>query len=126
MLFYGGAMQTVLVVDDSMFQRKSICKALAEAGFQTVEAENGRDGLAKIGAENPDFILTDLLMPEMDGLQFISAIKERGIVSPVFVLTADIQDSKRKQCLDLGVAGFLSKPIKQGELMSAFENLKKG
>jgi len=114
------------VVDDSIFQRKSICKALADAGFQTVEAENGCDGLARIDSANPDIILTDLLMPEMDGIQFICAIKERGIDSPVFVLTADIQESKRRQCLDLGVAGFLSKPIKQGELMSAFESLKKG
>lgn len=124
MLLNGGAMLKVLVVDDSMFQRKSICQSLADAGFQTVEAENGRDGLHKIASMAPDVILTDLLMPEMDGLQFIAAIKEQGVAIPVFVLTADIQESKRRQCLDMGVAGFLSKPLKKMELVTAFHGIK--
>jgi twitching motility two-component system response regulator PilH len=116
-------MQKVLVVDDSMFQRKTICQALAEAGFETVEAENGREGLAKIATEKPDYVFTDLLMPEMDGMQFITAIKEQGITVPVFVLTADIQESKRKQCLEIGVAGFLSKPFKKAELVNVFASV---
>jgi twitching motility two-component system response regulator PilH len=115
----GIKMPKVLVVDDSIFQRKTICQALAEAGFETVEAENGRQGLEMISEENPDVIFTDLLMPEMDGIAFITTIKERGIGAPVFVLTADIQESKRSQCLALGVAGFLSKPFKKAELMNA-------
>lgn len=118
-------MQKVLVVDDSVFQRKTICQALVEAGFQTFEAENGRDGLTKIAVANPDYIFTDLLMPEMDGIQFITAIKEQGITSPIFVLTADIQESKRKQCLDMGVAGFLSKPFKKAELMNVLGSVQK-
>jgi twitching motility two-component system response regulator PilH len=119
-------MQKVLVVDDSVFQRKTICQALAEAGFETVEAENGRDGLNKITTTRPDYIFTDLLMPEMDGMQFITAIKDQGITTPVYVLTADIQESKRKQCLDMGVAGFLSKPLKKAELVNVFTGLKNG
>lgn len=115
-------MQKILVVDDSMFQRKNICSVLIAAGFEIIEAENGRDGLEKVTANSPDFILTDLLMPEMDGIQFLTALRENNISIPVFVLTSDIQDNKRVKCLGLGAAGFLSKPLRKAELLDAFSN----
>lgn len=116
-------MREILVVDDSVFQRKNICSVLNDAGFKTIEAENGRDGLDKALSSSPDCILTDLLMPEMDGIAFISALREEGICRPVFVLTADIQESKRKKCLEMGVAGFLSKPLRKSDLLEAFRGV---
>jgi CheY-like chemotaxis protein len=113
-------MQTVLVVDDSLFQRKSICDTLKEAGFLTIEAGNGREGLETARTDSPDYILTDLLMPVMDGIQFLKELKEQGFTCPTFVLSADIQETKRKQCQEIGVAGFLSKPFKKQELIAAF------
>ena len=115
-------MNNVLVVDDSLFQRKTICGTLKEAGFNTIEACNGVEGLEMAKSNNPDYILTDLLMPEMDGIQFIQALKEQGYTCPVFVLSADIQETKRKQCQQIGVSGFLSKPFKKNELIEAFQN----
>jgi CheY-like chemotaxis protein len=113
-------MYKVLVVDDSIFQRRNICSVLETAGFAVIEAENGRDGLEKTLATHPDFIMTDLLMPEMDGLQFLTALKAHNITVPVFVLTSDIQENKKVQCLELGAAGFLSKPLRKAELLAAF------
>lgn len=113
-------MRKVLVVDDSLFQRKNICSVLTAAGFTTVEAENGRDGLEKALAAAPDIIMTDLLMPEMDGMQLLAALREHNVTSPVFVLTSDIQDNKKLACLELGAAGFLSKPLRKSELLDAF------
>lgn len=113
-------MVKVLVVDDSMFQRKNICSVLTAAGFATFEAENGRDGLEKAVACAPDIIMTDLLMPEMDGMQFLAALREKQVSAPVFVLTSDIQDNKKVACLELGAAGFLSKPLRKDELLTAF------
>ena len=122
MVFYnihiGGAMK-ILVVDDSLFQRKSICQILADAGYETVEATDGLDGLEKALSIHPDCILTDLLMPRMDGIELISELKAKGLAPPLFVLTADIQESKRRLCIDLGVDGFLSKPPKKWELLGA-------
>jgi CheY-like chemotaxis protein len=60
-------MGRILVVDDSIFARLKICGMLREAGYETVEAANGREGLAMACALQPDCILSDLLMPEMDG-----------------------------------------------------------
>lgn len=113
-------MQKILVVDDSQFQRKNICSFLVAEGFEIIEAENGRDGLDKIAANSPDLIMTDLLMPEMDGIQFLAALQENNITTPVFILTSDIQANKKVQCLELGAAGFLSKPLRKAELLEAF------
>jgi CheY-like chemotaxis protein len=116
-------MQKILVVDDSMFQRKNICAVLEAAGFEISEAENGRIGLEKALANPFDLIMTDLLMPEMDGLQFLAALREHNITIPAFVLSSDIQENKRVQCLELGAAGFLSKPLRKAELLEAFSKV---
>lgn len=115
----GGMMQKILVVDDSLFQRKSICHILAEAGYEVHEAIDGRDGLEKLLAFTPDCILTDLLMPNMDGIEFITELKAGGCLIPIFVLTADIQESRKRICLEMGVDGFISKPPKRIELLGA-------
>jgi CheY-like chemotaxis protein len=117
----GGMMLKILVVDDSLFQRKSICQILADAGYEVAEATDGLDGLEKALAVRPDCILTDLLMPRMDGIEFITELKARGPMPPLFVLTADIQESRRRLCMDLGVNGFLSKPPKKCELLGAID-----
>src|SRR6185369_7217909 len=96
-------MLKILVVDDSLFQRKSICQILTDAGYEVVEATDGQDGLEKALSIRPDCILTDLLMPRKDGIEFISELKAKGPTPPLFVLTADIQESKRRLCMELGV-----------------------
>lgn len=112
-------MPKILIVDDSLFQRKTISQMLVEAGYEVVEAKDGLDGLEKALSLKPDCILTDLLMPQMDGIELISALKAKGSVTPLFVLSADIQESKKRICLEMGVNGFLSKPPKKYELIDA-------
>jgi twitching motility two-component system response regulator PilH len=103
-------MRKILVVDDLLFARMNICDMLKEAGYETLQARDGREGMEKVLSEKPDCILSDLLMPEMDGIDFLMTLRSMGNVTPVIVLTADIQDTKRKRCLELGTAGFISKP----------------
>ena len=114
-------MQKILVVDDSLFARLNICDILKRAGYETLQAENGREGLQKVINENPDCALSDLLMPEMDGIAFMQALREQNCDMPVIVLSADIQETKRNQCLDLGVVGFISKPPKKDEILTMVE-----
>jgi CheY-like chemotaxis protein len=76
--------------------------------------------------ELPDCILTDLLMPEMDGVRLLVALRELGFNLPVIVLTADIQESKRKECEELGAAGFLSKPPQSKVLLALVEKVLTG
>jgi len=114
-------MGKILVVDDSAFARLNICRILKSAGHEIFEAANGREGLDLAMALKPDCILSDLLMPEMDGIDFLAALKEQRIVLPVIVLTADIQETKKRQCLDFGAAGFLQKPPQKEELLAQIE-----
>jgi len=110
-------MPKILVVDDSLFARVNICDTLKEAGYETLQAENGRAGLEKALNEQPACILSDLLMPEMDGISLLSSLREMGNAIPVIVLSADIQESKRKKCEELGTFGFLSKPPRKNEIL---------
>jgi CheY-like chemotaxis protein len=116
-------MGRILVVDDSIFARLKICGMLREAGYETVEAANGREGLAMACALQPDCILSDLLMPEMDGIGLLTALNERSLRLPVIVLTADIQESKRQQCLALGAVAFIAKPPQKAELLGLLSRL---
>jgi CheY-like chemotaxis protein len=116
----------ILVVDDSSFARMRISHMLQEGGHDTVEAADGREGLAMAQRERPDCILTDLLMPEMDGIALLAALRELGSNLPIIVLTADIQESKRKQCEVLGAAGFLPKPPQSKVLLAVVEKVLAG
>jgi CheY-like chemotaxis protein len=116
----------ILVVDDSSFARMRVSHMLQEGGHETVEAADGREGMAMAQQELPDCILTDLLMPEMDGVSLLAALHEHGINLPVIVLTADIQESKRRQCEELGAAGFLPKPPQSTVLLALVEKVLTG
>jgi len=92
--------QTVLIVEDDPETREVLRRHLTKNGVKTEEAENGRIGLERIEAANPDLILLDLMMPEMDGFEFIEKYRERPEWHeiPVVVLTAKIlteEDRKR-------------------------------
>jgi CheY-like chemotaxis protein len=108
----------ILVVDDSLFARVNICNILKAAGHEMVEAENGIEGLQKLAEHQPDCIISDLLMPELDGIGFLTALQEKQSRIPVIILTADIQEAKRLQCQRLGAAGFITKPPQKAEILA--------
>jgi len=110
-------MASILVIDDSSFARKSVVRMLAVAGNHVLEAANGREGLEKAEKHKPDCIILDLLMPEMDGLEVLRALKERECAIPVIVVSADIQETTRKECMELGIVAFIRKPFNANELL---------
>jgi len=109
-------MPKLLIADDSMFQRFVHAKVAREVGFEVVEAKDGQDCLAKVQAESPQALLLDLNMPGLNGVEVLQALKDQGIALLAMVVTADIQDTTRKRCLDLGVAEFLNKPVDESAL----------
>ena len=112
-------MARILLVDDSAFQRKNIAKLLTSMDHDVITAENGEVGLEKVEAENPDLVVTDVLMPVMDGISFLRAMRTRGLKVPSIVSSADIQESTREECLRLGAKAFLTKPVKAPDLERA-------
>ncbi len=112
-------MATILIVDDSGFQRTFLSKKLGEGGYRVLEAVNGTEALERAAADRPDCILTDLIMPDMRGLELLETLQQRGSTIPVVVLTADIQERVEARCLELGAARVLHKPVKPDRLRAA-------
>ncbi|MBK1696570.1 response regulator [Rhodovibrio salinarum] len=80
-------MATVLVIDDQADIRNVFAEVLQEAGYQVVTAVNGRDGLAKASSSEIDLIITDILMPERDGIEVIHEIKRTSGETPVVAVS---------------------------------------
>ncbi|MDH5381035.1 MAG: response regulator [Cyclobacteriaceae bacterium] len=116
-------MKNILIIDDSMFQRKMLTDALIEMGYEVSQAENGAKGIEIFKELKPDCVVTDLLMPDMSGQEVIKKIKEITPNQKMLVISADIQLSIKNECIALGIAGFLNKPFNKVELKNILENL---
>ncbi|MBV8882682.1 MAG: response regulator [Chroococcidiopsidaceae cyanobacterium CP_BM_RX_35] len=112
-------MSCILVVDDAAFSRRMICKYLKVDGYELLEAANGREALKMVHAHMPDCVLTDLLMPDINGFELIKMLQTEGITIPVIIISADIQASSREQGHQLGAVQFINKPPKEDELRAA-------
>lgn len=112
-------MKSVLIVDDAAFARRMIRKILQADGYEIFEASNGQEGLDMVRDRIPDCVLTDILMPDIDGFAFLQALQTEGIKVPTIIISADIQDTSRNRGLELGATGFINKPFKEDEVRQA-------
>jgi EAL domain-containing protein (putative c-di-GMP-specific phosphodiesterase class I) len=110
------ALSRVLVVDDDPGLRRGYARALVRAGFDVVAAENGLDALARLG-DRFDAILTDITMPELDGLTFLRRIRERDLDVPVLLMTSNPAVESAAQAVEHGAFRYLVKPIELDQLV---------
>jgi len=105
--------RVVLVVDDSSTVRKFVSVSLTMQGFKVVTASDGMDALEKLPAGKVDLVITDLNMPNMDGLELIRALRENALYRdlPVIILTSLNDDQSKNTGINLGVASYLLKPF---------------
>lgn len=115
--------RSILIVDDSAFMRKRIHQILEDDGYLLVDANNGTAALEAIDKEEFTCILTDLVMPDLDGFGLLAELKGRSMSTPVIVLSADVQNSTREQCEALGAYGLLQKPVNPDSLKLALNTL---
>ncbi len=110
-------MKTILIVDDKMSVRRMVADYLGENNFRTVEASNGREALFVARHEKPDLVLLDIMMPEMDGFEFMRFFrKERK--TPVIMLTAKLEETDKVVGLELGADDYVTKPFGMAELVA--------
>lgn len=114
----------VLIIDDNQDVRKHLTESLA-GDFIIREAGNGKEGLEKALALIPDLVLTDLMMPEMDGLELCKMLKndERTSHVPVILLTAKAEVEDKIEGLEIGADDYLTKPFHKKELITRVRNL---
>ena len=106
----------LLIIDDSLVSRRNLAKQLRHE-YDVVDAPGAQAALEMIPTESPDVILCDLLMPGMDGFEFLESAKDFGI--PVIVLSADIQSTSKERALGLGARCLINKPAQPETLLSA-------
>jgi len=107
---------SILIVEDAALSRQVLRRILQADGHTVLEAKNGVEGLEILKQHKPDGILLDMLMPEMGGKEFLQELRARNIKIPTIVITADIQETTRQECLTLGAIGVLYKLVKPDEL----------
>lgn len=109
----------VLVVDDSRTIRKVLVKALKNQGCTTVEAVDGADAVSKFRTERPELTITDMVMPNMDGLEAISKIRKIAPQAKVLVLTSTADKKEVVAAASLGIRGYVKKPVKPEKVIEA-------
>ncbi|MDA8124952.1 MAG: response regulator [Deltaproteobacteria bacterium] len=115
----------VLVVDDSRTVRKLVRKALEESGFQVATAENGREALSRIAEQRPDLIISDLDMPELNGVELCRRLRadpELALI-PFVIMSANGDRSMMRRLLYMGAAGYLVKPFNPEQIVITVERL---
>jgi len=109
--------KTILVVDDEMRLVSVVEAYLEQEGYKVVKASNGREALFTARQEKPDLIILDIMMPEMDGYEFMRLHrKERE--TPIILLTAKVEDDDKVIGLELGADDYLTKPFRPRELIA--------
>jgi CheY-like chemotaxis protein len=111
----------VLIVDDSIFARISIKKLIKERNYELLEAENGEIALNKIYSEKPDLVITDNLMPVMNGMELIQKMREDNIETPVVVISANQQEKTKEKFMELDVVGVIKKSPDKAEFLSLLD-----
>jgi len=109
--------ELILLIEDEVQMRRFLRVALESEHYRLVEAETGRDGLAKAAAWNPDAVLLDLGLPDMDGIDVIRRLREWSKV-PIIILSAREQENDKIKALDSGADDYLTKPFGVGELLA--------
>ncbi|HRP03099.1 MAG TPA: response regulator [Candidatus Kapabacteria bacterium] len=116
-------MYRILIVDDSRISRLQIKKILPIDNVVVAECDSGSEAIEKLKDNYYHLILLDLLMPEIDGFSVLRFIKDNCISIKIIVISADIQDSTRKEVEQLGAFAFLNKPPDKSKLNDLIKQL---
>ena len=117
--------QTILTVDDSRTMRDMLRMALAEAGYNVLQAEDGVHGLEVLQTAMPDVIVTDINMPRLDGFGFIEGVRrnDKYRAIPILVLTTESDAEKKNRARQAGATGWIVKPFDPAKLIDAIERV---
>jgi len=122
---FTGTTRRVLVVDDKWENRSLLENMLLPLGFQIIEAEDGQQGLSQAYALKPDLILTDLVMPNLDGFAMIRKIRHHPELhtTPIIAISASVFSTDKDNCHSVGCDEFINKPVHLDELLAKIEKL---
>ncbi|MEJ2688366.1 MAG: response regulator [Deltaproteobacteria bacterium] len=117
----------VMTVDDSKSVRQMVNFTLQQVGYTVIEAEDGADALRKLKGSKVNVVLTDLNMPNMNGIELTRALRADPAYKfvPIILLTTEIKDSKKLEGKAAGATGWIVKPFKPEQLLAVIKKVVK-
>jgi two-component system chemotaxis response regulator CheY len=117
--------KTILIVDDSASLRQVVGIALKGAGYDVIEAGDGQQGLARLTGQKVHLIVSDVNMPNMDGITFVKEMKKQPEFkfTPVIMLTTEGQESKKAEGQAAGAKAWVVKPFQPAQMLAAVAKL---
>ena len=113
--------KTILIVDDSASIRQVVSITLKGAGYEVIEAVDGKDGLTKLDGKKIHLIISDVNMPNMGGIDMVKAIKQMAAYkfTPIIMLTTEASDDMKQQGKAIGAKAWMVKPFKPDQMLQA-------
>jgi two-component system chemotaxis response regulator CheY len=117
--------KTIMIIDDSISLRQVVSIALGNAGYEVIEACDGRDALAKLTGQKVHLMVCDVNMPNLDGIGFLKAVRQHPTYkfSPVIMLTTEAGEAMKKEGQAAGARAWVVKPFKPEQLLLAVSKL---
>jgi two-component system chemotaxis response regulator CheY len=117
--------KTIMVVDDSASLRQVVGIALRGAGYEVIEGADGKDALSKLTGQKVHLIISDVIMPNMDGISFVKALKQLPAYkfTPVIMLTTESQEAKKAEGQAAGAKAWVVKPFSPEVMLNAVQKL---
>lgn len=117
--------KTIMTVDDSTSVRQMVSFTLKEAGYDVMEAVDGKDALSKLNGAAIHMIITDLNMPNLDGIGLIKEVRANQSYKfvPIVMLTTESQDTRKQEGKAAGATGWIVKPFKPDQLLAVVKKV---
>ncbi len=117
--------KVIMTADDSQSVRQMVSFTLSQAGYEVVEAADGREALQLLDSQAVNMLITDLNMPNMDGIELIrqARTKDQFKYMPIIMLTTESQDAKKQEGKAAGATGWIVKPFKPEQLLGVVKKV---
>ena len=117
--------KTILIVDDSASLRQVVSIALKGAGYDVIEAADGKDAITKLDGRKINLIVSDVNMPNMDGITLVKEVKKLANYkfTPIIMLTTESEDGKKQEGQAAGAKAWVVKPFKPEQMLAAVAKL---
>jgi two-component system chemotaxis response regulator CheY len=117
--------KNILIVDDSASVRQVVSISLKQAGYDVIEGVDGKDALKQLTGQKVHLIISDVNMPNMDGISLVKAVKQMPAYkfTPIVMLTTESQEAKKKEGQEAGAKAWVVKPFKPEQLLGVVQKL---
>ena len=117
--------KVIMTADDSASVRRMVSFTLKQSGYDVIEAVDGKDALVKLGTNRVDMLITDLNMPNLDGIGLIKGARALPACKfiPIIMLTTESQDTKKVEGKAAGATGWIVKPFKPDQLLAVVKKV---